>query len=92
MRTVHGFRLYDNVSFVGADGVTAYGYITDLRERGNFEVSHLEGDRITDKDWKQLTLEERGRHNCLRERRSIIGTIVRTLKGRGSRADFSLVV
>jgi len=83
VRAVNGFRLYDKVSFVGGDGVKVYGYITGLRARGTFEVSHLEGNMITDKDWKKLTLEERAYRNRLTERRSIIGTIVKILKGHG---------
>lgn len=79
-RTVHGFRLYDKVSFVGSDGAIVYGYITGLRERGGFEVSYLEGDRIADKNWKRLTPEKRTPGNRLMERRSIIGAIVRTLQ------------
>ena len=65
------------------DGTKVYGYITGLRARGTFEVSRLEGDMISDKDWKKLTLEERAYKNRLTERRSIIGTIVKTLKGKG---------
>ena len=82
VRRVHGFQLYDKVSFVN-DGIRIHGYITGLRERGTFEVSHLEANMIADKDWKKLTLEERAYRNRLSESRSIIGTIVKTLKGHG---------
>jgi len=83
MRQINGFRLYDKVSFVDGNGIRVYGYVTGLRTRGTFEVSHLEGNMISDKDWKKLKLEDHMYRNKLIEKRSIIGTILKTLKGKG---------
>ena len=82
VRKVFGFNLYDKVSFKDKAGNWVYGYITGLRTRGCFEVSHLEGDIICDKDWKKLTLEQPVYRDKLNERRSMIGTILGALRRR----------
>jgi hypothetical protein len=82
-REVYGFKLYDRVSFTGIDGQKVTGYITGLRSRGDFEVSDLEGRRLTDKNWRKLTLEQPAYRNKLTEKRSIISAVLKDFKPKG---------
>jgi 5-methylcytosine-specific restriction endonuclease McrA len=70
-RDVFGFRLWDRVSFAGESGERAVGYITGLRERGQFEVSDLEGRVLAERSWRKLVLEARRRGNSWVERRPL---------------------
>lgn len=82
-REVDGFKLYDRVSYIGADGEKVAGYITGLRSRGEFEISDLEGHRLADKDWRKLTLEQPAYRNRLIEERSIVSAVLKNLKPKG---------
>ena len=64
MREVGGFQLHDEVSFIDGNGSKTCCYITALRKDGSAEVSDLEGNLISKKSLRKLTLE----HNVYRKR------------------------
>ena len=61
---VHGFRLFDKVEYKGQ-----YYFIFGRRQRGNFDIRNLKGDKLPSVSYKKLKLIETRKGTLIEERR-----------------------